>query len=176
MSNCSANNQLLNAIRIGDIDLVRRIVDSGVQPFRQKNLLMSNESPLVLATQTRLLPLVPLLLDLGAPVDEFGEAGYTALQVACNNSSLDMAKLLLKYGANVAVYKHHPTAVAFAAFSGNDALVRLILDNGGNPEEVWIGGVTSALRLRIEVLRELVAFSNRVPDYVVRLLAVENKN
>lgn len=162
--------QLLDAIRSRDLEKTKSILDTGVRPVRTRYLGTCRESPIVLAVLVHSLPLVQLLLEHGAPVDEIGLSGYTPLQVACKYGAFDITYSLLDRGAKVEKYRHRPSAIAFAAFSGNVKLVTLLLQRGGNPNEVWIGGITSALRLREEVLQELVAASDKVPENILQLV------
>jgi len=58
-------------------------------------------SPLVLATKLNLEHIVKLLLESGSNVDEQDNNGLTSLMIACENKSLKIAKLLIKFHTNI---------------------------------------------------------------------------
>lgn len=62
------------------------------------------------------------LLAQGVDVNQTDDEGYSALQAAAENDNLDVVKLLVEKGANVA-YKGEYTALQLAEMAGNSAVV-----------------------------------------------------
>ncbi|KAL2856490.1 ankyrin repeat-containing domain protein [Aspergillus pseudoustus] len=107
--------------------------------------------PLVNAAHGGSIPAVQLLLDAGARIDLFSPEYYgTALQAACWEDRLEMARYLVDYGADPniphilpsSVYEGHSlgdldrkalqTPIQIAAKRNNVALVELLLQRGAN--------------------------------------------
>lgn len=79
----------------------------------------------------------------GMDPDLKDNAGYTALHVACTKGRMDIARLLLQYGA-----KHTETAISGirplheAAENGDIEIVRLLLSYGADPLLTTYSGQT----------------------------------
>ena len=120
-------------------------------------------SPLMRAAEKGAVQEVRLLLDQGAPINQRGSQGRTALILAAGCSRqkageffhskrevehLSVMRLLLSRGADPNIQGvQHQTAIyeATSAFSGNPAGVRLLLENGANPDVPDIYGATPLL-------------------------------
>ncbi|KAH6665534.1 ankyrin repeat-containing domain protein [Halenospora varia] len=90
---------------------------------------------------------VPLLLELGAPLDEFGERA-TALQVAAYSGNIELVKLLVDRGAALdkpAYALRGYTVMQGAAMSGQMAMVKFVRGLGAtlNAKPAAIQGVTT---------------------------------
>lgn len=95
-------------------------------------------SPLTLASSNKNPMLVELLLKHGANpnlVDCRG-AKYTALETAAFVDALDVAKVLVKYGANVNVHGQGTTPLHMAAFHGRIKFASFLIQNGAEPNLV----------------------------------------
>ncbi|QIO05747.1 ankyrin repeat domain-containing protein [Acinetobacter shaoyimingii] len=71
------------------------------------------------------LPEVEALLESGTDANQTDEEGYSALQAAAENDNLDVVKLLVSKGANVA-YKGQYTALELAEMAGNTQVVEYL--------------------------------------------------
>ncbi|KAJ6485685.1 ankyrin repeat-containing domain protein [Mycena sanguinolenta] len=92
-------------------------------------------TPLYFAVTNRDRAMAALLLDNGARVDlRWGCDGMTenALHRACARGDLEMVRLLLGRGANPERHGHHGTALGFAVYHRQVAVVRLLLDVGAD--------------------------------------------
>ena len=74
------------------------------------------------------------LLARGAEVNTKDARGSTSLMLACSNSQLQVAKLLVEKGADVnATDKEERTALIIAVSQGNPQIVKLLLEKGADP-------------------------------------------
>lgn len=95
----SPANKLL-AAAAGDLDKVRRLLDSGADP----NLAEANgNTALIVAAGHGQEPIVRLLLERGARVDQRGHLGRTALFNAVHSSNTAISQMLLDAGADLFV-------------------------------------------------------------------------
>jgi len=108
------------------------------------------DTPLMVAAAHNEVRLARLLLEeAGAPVDETGESGYTALH-CCYDFIADATEtaamlllLLLDAGANVDARAKDGCTALFGSLScGKPALVRLLLDRGASVDIIDTGGRT----------------------------------
>ncbi|WP_430453726.1 ankyrin repeat domain-containing protein [Rhodopirellula europaea] len=68
-------------------------------------------------------------IDDGHDVNASDDAGYTALHAAAENNHIEIAKLLLRYGAyKTGTVTSGETPADLAALSGHDAMVNLLSD------------------------------------------------
>jgi len=91
----------------------------------------AEESPLMIASIEGDLPVVKqLVINKQA---EFNPKGWTPLHYACTRGNLDVAAFLLANGAQVnALSPNHTTPLMMAVSSGNELLVKLLLDKGAD--------------------------------------------
>lgn len=68
---------------------------------------------------------VTKVLEQGVDVNQTDDEGYSALQAAAENDNLEVVKLLVAHGANVA-YKSEYTALQLAEMAGNSAVVEYL--------------------------------------------------
>jgi ankyrin repeat protein len=136
---------LLHASRIGDATMVELLLQAGADPKRAHP---EGETPLLAAARAGSVPAVRLLLARG--VDVNGAESFqqtTALMWASAEGHIDVVDLLIEAGADPNRQAHitsltqrhnadHPTggftALMYAARSGNDALVRRLVQRGAN--------------------------------------------
>ena len=91
---------LIEATRRGDQAEVLKLLDAG------ENVDVRDEqwrTPLMIAAESQLLPLVELLLDRGAYVNAKDELGFSPLMYAAQVGSEPIVNLLLKHGADVSL-------------------------------------------------------------------------
>ncbi|MBL8522367.1 MAG: ankyrin repeat domain-containing protein [Betaproteobacteria bacterium] len=130
---------LSEAIDMGDLEKARQILKSEVS---QEDLAYS----LHLAAMRGHVDLVESVLDKGVPINARDRNGRTALFASIVNSSrsIEAAKRLIKRGVDVnAQDTNGMTVLMEAAFSGNVALVELVLSNGANTALVSKDGKTA---------------------------------
>src|SRR5919198_3890383 len=155
----AGDTALMRAALYADVEMMRVLVESGAE-VRVRG--RDGTAPLLRTTHD--LDKMRLLLDRGAPVDDFamvaaasvpGSRGalelllahggngraavpaYTALMAAAGNGDLDAVNCLLDHGANVkAKTPTGFTALVGAALSGNARVVALLLERGADPNAV----------------------------------------
>lgn len=101
---------------------------------------MSNKEKLILfkAIQADDVETVKSLLDAGANVNEYDEHGNTPLFLACVQSNLSIAQLLLEYGANINEERTDEemsctTLLTTFTVLENVEIVKFLLEHGANP-------------------------------------------
>jgi ankyrin repeat protein len=112
---------LLNSCDRKNIELVRLMLDNGVDPH------VSTDWPLRRACRVGSVAIVELLLQRGANIHAAGDAG---LSVACEERNLEMIKLLLDNGADV--HAKNEMALHTACRLGYTDVVTLLLQYGAN--------------------------------------------
>jgi ankyrin repeat protein len=92
---------------------------------------LSGETPLMIAAIEGNLPIVKYLsLDKKANINR---PGWTPLQYACTRGHLEVAEFLVVNGAKVnALSPNDSTALMMSVMSGNEYLVKYLLDNGAD--------------------------------------------
>jgi ankyrin repeat protein len=122
-ANVNSENFLICILTYGyDDRLLRLIVEAGF------DLDKYGPEGIEFALQVEAPEAVPLLLELGAPLDEFGERA-TALQAAALSGNIELVKLLVDRGAALdkpAYSLRGFTVMQGAAMSGNMAMVKFI--------------------------------------------------
>ena len=150
------------AAKFNDVSTVRSLVSKGVNPnsLDAKGELMLNlaikdksedvitflltnkttdvdisnkfgETPLMIASIEGNLPLVKRLIQIQKA--QINHIGWTPLHYACARGHLEVAQYLLANGAIVdALSPSNTTPLMMAVQSGNEALVKLLLDKGAD--------------------------------------------
>jgi uncharacterized protein len=78
-----------------DVEVARLLLGYGADPSAE----FCHSTPLIAAVQSGRTPLVQLLLDAGANVNQRNDQGMTAFEIAQQYRSDAMIRLLLKHGA-----------------------------------------------------------------------------
>lgn len=132
--NCSLN-ELLDAIRLGKYDVVKKLVRDGVDINRHGEC---GSTPLHLAAKYGRLKIMKYLLrNSASPESKYSSSRYaewTPLHFASELGRLKCAKLLLLNGANVNpnnVDDIHP--IHLAVIKLDHRMITLLLENGANP-------------------------------------------
>jgi ankyrin repeat protein len=123
---------LMYAALYGDADCIRRLLAAGADPNVKNE---SGATALMWATDS--LEKTQLLIEHGANVNAVSDFGRTPLLIATGRSgSSPVVKLLLDHGANPSAHSVTlagvMTPLAEAAFVGDDAVVRMLLDRGAD--------------------------------------------
>jgi ankyrin repeat protein len=137
-----ANIPLLDAIRADDADRVRTLLAAGGDP----NAVDSNHaSPLMYAALYARPQVIDLLLHAGADFKYRDPNGLTALVLAAH--SYESAKILINAGAEVnAKSKIGLTPfMTAAAYPGNAALLKLMIEKGADVKASALGGTALTL-------------------------------
>lgn len=167
-------SDLAKAITEGDVAAVVSALKEGASPREsawRKTVLPRQPTPLLLAVQSGSRPIVELLLDAGAPVDEDTTSWNSPLAVACHAGDTEMVELLLEKGADINYARAgHSTPLEEAAFCSRGDLVALLLERGARPASVLTLGPESLVRIQPSILRLLAAKAGTVPAAVRKLL------
>jgi len=123
----------LYAAESGDIDKVRQLLDSGIDPNIQDE---AKDTALMYASQLGYIEIVELLLDRGADPNIQNEDKNTALLYAFETGYgyIEIVKLLLDRGADPNISNSAgDTSLILASLQGNIDVSRLLLDKGADP-------------------------------------------
>lgn len=124
-----ARHDIHSAVRAGDVELVRRMLDS------DPSLIATSEpwDPLFTAARAGRVEVANLLIERGAAVDGSNMAGNTPLWFACQSPAragdrIAVATLLLEHGANPRrECENRSTPLHMAAWRGPIEMVELLL-------------------------------------------------
>lgn len=123
------NPMLIVAIRdkslqVADLLLANKVINVNL-------MNKSGENPLMMASIEGELPLVETLVLKNKA--EVNKSGWTPLHYACTTGKLSVAEFLIAKGAKVnALSPSETTPLMMAVGSGNDLLIKLLLDNGAD--------------------------------------------
>lgn len=144
IEDCTA---LGTAIRHNSVQVAECLLQHGVDPGA---LTGAFEVPLVLAAESRSLPMAELLLRYGADVDGAAyEGAKTALMVAASKDEADMVRLLLEHGADTEAEDCDGWTALHEASC--EPVAELLLQAGANPLAEDVAGLTPrdwALKLK----------------------------
>lgn len=134
---------LMYAVLYGDVEAVRFLLENGAEANLRNE---AGATALMWAMDD--LDKTRLLLRNGADVNARSDDGRTPLLVASScRQSYDVIKLLLDRGARLSIvvnsYRGPLTPLRLAAESGDEAVLRLLLDRGADPKAM--GGVLPLL-------------------------------
>ncbi|SCV49926.1 related to Ca2+/calmodulin-dependent protein kinase Ibeta2 [Fusarium fujikuroi] len=150
--------QLRGWIGTGDIDMVRLLVDRGIDVNAPDK---NGRTPLHLSATIGNVEMVRVLCEGGAVIETTNKSGHTPLQVAAMKGHTDVAELLLEKGADIEASDNYGgfTPLGFAASMNHPAVRRLLLDKGANVEATNQAGYTpliSAAKSGSEALTKLL--------------------
>jgi ankyrin repeat protein len=140
--NLGASLDLFQAIRMGDHAAVGLLLNNGSDIHARDEL---GNTPLMAAAMNADAAVLELLLKAGADVNATNKAGATSLMRAATFE--DKARMLVAKGADVkARSRLDNTALILAARKvGNSGTVRLLLDQGAEPNATNVFGATALM-------------------------------
>ena len=161
---------LTEAVRSGDLNLVRAVLDKTLPDLR--DLSTNGVNPLLVACQydaASYYPIAELLVEKGALIEGAGKTGHLPLVTAAAAGSVEVVRMLVAKGANVnAAQSDGNTPIAAAAVRASRAMVEALLDLSANPNPVSRSS-PSALVVAVEEGREetvhLLISKGADPDY-----------
>lgn len=116
---------ILDAILAGDMELLEEIIDRMPQAVNMTTT-HNGWTPLHIAAAENDAEAVKTLLQAGAEPDSKSTNGKTALLHAASRGHVNVVRLLLDFGANVAIEYKGRTAVERARKNGHDEITKLI--------------------------------------------------
>jgi ankyrin repeat protein len=161
IASCNENKKITNAARNGQINLVQKLIDKGVDVNKVDKY---GKNALLYATSYNHKDTVEMLLRNGAVVDMKNSYGETSLKLAIFKGYIDIVKLLIEYGADTnAEGNKGVTALMAAAANGQEEIVETLLKNNANPNLTAFGDNT--------VLMSAVKYPR-----IVKILIMHNAN
>lgn len=143
--------KLLEAVNAGDVAAARRIMSSGAYA---KVRDASGNTLLMLAAQRGDLPMVELLIDVGAEVNAVDASGWSALTRAVYNPTLkqgfaEIVQALIEAGADIeAPIGYGVRPLMLAAGYGETAVVDVLLAAGADVLARNEGGYTALMMVK----------------------------
>jgi ankyrin repeat protein len=127
----TSGNQLIEALKIGDIDMVRQKIGEGEDVNSRDEEL---RTPLMISVNEANIVITDLLLSKGADVNaKGGDLGWTVLMFGIFGKNKEIVAKLIAKGADVnATNDTGDTALMFAAQSGQEDIVELLLEKGAD--------------------------------------------
>lgn len=115
-------------------DLIKELVDEGIDVDTQVNILDSGLSALYIAAYLAHTETVALLLNLGASINQtVGKGKITPLYIASRNGHVDTVELLVTHGARVdQECENGATSLFIASYNGHYNTAKILIDNGAS--------------------------------------------
>ena len=128
----SPDEGLHHAVMAGDLAAAQKYIRLGADVSPAS--VPARMAPLYLAVMNNDLPMVDILLTLGANPDcgMAGDQEGTGLTQACKRGYLDIAKVLLDHGASINLREYSRTPLHEAINNGHDVIARELISRGAN--------------------------------------------
>jgi ankyrin repeat protein len=133
--------KMLQAVEDGDYSEVKLLLDRGIDPNTTDPRGLS---VLMIAAHKGDAKIVGLLIERRANVGRRTAAGDTALLMAALNGDVTVIGKLLDAGAEINPAKGW-APLHYAAFAGNAAAVKLLLERGANKDAIAPNGYTALM-------------------------------
>jgi hypothetical protein len=119
------NEVLKKSSRDGDLETVKKLLASGVDP---NTILGSSHSALADAAMNGHIKIMELLIAAGADVNALFRSTHTPLSMTAGTSEVEAAKLLIKHGANINSLMGKGSSIAHeAAYFGHPKMLKFVL-------------------------------------------------
>ncbi len=120
------------AVARGSAEIIKLLVDGGANVNAEGVGSLKRAHPLHIAARVNGVAAATLLIERGASVDGRDSQGRTPLMIAASNGQTEIAKLLLKKGADPLAEEseYHDIAMYIAAMNGHLDIVKLFVSNG----------------------------------------------
>ena len=146
------NTDIKNAIRNGDIEALKKAINTDSTRVNQKD--EKGFTPLILAAYYDQQEVAQVLIGAGAVIDDKDASGNTALMGACFKGYKSTVELLLKNGAEVNTQNHNgATALTFACSFNQEAIAKLLLQYGADKDLKDKRGNTAFDQARMQGLK-----------------------
>ncbi|CAM6121588.1 unnamed protein product [Calypogeia fissa] len=167
--------QLVSAIREGDLGLVQRMVD-GDPKLLNGCLFYDRQTPLHLAAAHGQLEVLSMLLERGALPNALNRSGQTPLMLACKSGRGTCIEHLLKAGANVLGFdfSYGRTCLHYACRGGHADCVLKILDTSRSGPVSHSWGLARFVNVRDCRGQTALHMASRMGHASVVLLLLDN--
>lgn len=119
------------------VEIVKYLIEKGATVNVEDNFGSSPFITLVMSHDTtNRLTIAQLLIEKGADINNISKGGGSVLGYASEYNLIDVVKLLISKGAEIDARKNNlaNTPLMYAANSGNEAIVDLLLAAGADPK------------------------------------------
>lgn len=133
-SNIGGHSPLSLATQYDREEIVRLLIDRGAS-LQQRRESLLQESLMAELVEFSSVKMLELLIELGAPVDDKDNEGYTPLQRAVAKSDAAKVEVLLKAGADVNTQNAHGVSTLHTALEARSMpMALLLMEHGADPE------------------------------------------
>ena len=136
----SGETSLMEAAGRGNLEIVRLLLSAKADPNAKD--AKAGQNALMWAVQQRQTAAVEELLRGGADIKAASRTGFTPLMFAAQQGDVDTARVLIRAGAKASDAQPTTkiTPLIIASAMAQPEMVKLLLDNGADPNAVeWIG-------------------------------------
>lgn len=184
-----SNEQFIEYIKQGNIELVRLFLTAGINPNIKVSIgfakvigdlindlpfyidnnsfpmeltddIEKNVTPLHWAAAFNQVEICRILLESGAEIDARDTYGVTALDVSCIIGSLDLVKLFIHEGVEIGL-----SSLEEAVYHGHLEIVKELIELGVNPKERLINNGTGTTVLSTAIFRS----RRNIANYLIEL-------
>ena len=137
------NSSILEACRLGNMDLVKKIIEYGMtDEEKDKNI----DILLLVACKHGHLELAKYLVEKGSSIDYVDEFGFNCLLMASYHSHLELIKYFLDIGCDINQKDYEAeTSVMYACANGNFEICKYLVEKGCTVTDSSIEGGTCFL-------------------------------
>lgn len=119
------------AIRTGDLEQVRRLLDNGSSVHEEEGFFLADAwRPLQFAHES--VPMTRLLFDRGATLEPSDDEPRTAFHLASEEGHVDVVRFYLDRGTEVDLNGEDGSPLFFASKGGRQNVAQLLLDRGAD--------------------------------------------
>ena len=131
MDQTQLNNQLIEASKRGELDMVKKLIQEGTNVNHADN--NNGYTPLIFASLSEHLEIVKYLAEHGANVNQADNIGTTPLIWASRAGHLEIVKYLVEHGANVNYATNYGyTPLIMASETIHFEVIKYLVEHGAN--------------------------------------------